>query len=467
MSSDYTLAYGTHATPDEGRCAMEWVSYIAGEPHSDEPACVSPAVRAFCTTFNDSLPDARRQRLRPYLARTIGTASDGLDEMRAWMAMDWLIREYTPRWLAAAGHHGPAQQLRTLEPVLTVQALEAALEPLAGARSVARAVWRDALGARRAAVWAPWLAGRMTAREQAWESAAAAAWSAARLGIGDVAGDRARAAVREIAGDAAATVGRDARVAGMGRAAARDAARASLAPIVAELQRSAFGLLDRMLPTVELDAPVDDGRCRSGRCAAPGSGARLESLGTFPLTSGGHVSSLLDYTVQGDVGTISDESKLPQVTLMTPLQLYRLWERQNWSSHEIDLAQDRRDWEALSDELRDEMTWGLSAFFVGEERVTNQFSGLVMAAEDKHEEAFLLTQQVDEARHAQHFNRLYEEVAELRRHASRIVSSVRGAISPPTTSRCSTGTSSTPTRRFSPTRRASRPRSTSSRSTTW
>jgi ribonucleoside-diphosphate reductase beta chain len=33
-----------------------------------------------------------------------------------------------------------------------------------------------------------------------------------------------------------------------------------------------------------------------------------------------------------------------------------------------------------------------------------------MAAEDKHEEAFLLTQQVDEARHAQHFNRLFEEV---------------------------------------------------------
>ena len=54
--------------------------------------------------------------------------------------------------------------------------------------------------------------------------------------------------------------------------------------------------------------------------------------------------------------------------------------------------------------------YGLSAFFVGEERVTNQFSGLVLAAEDKHEEAFLLTQQVDEARHAQHFNRLYEEV---------------------------------------------------------
>jgi ribonucleoside-diphosphate reductase beta chain len=122
------------------------------------------------------------------------------------------------------------------------------------------------------------------------------------------------------------------------------------------------------------------------------------------------MSSLLDYTVQGDVATITDESKLAQVQLMTPPQLYRLWERQNWVSHEIDLEQDRRDWAAMPEELREEMLWGLSAFFVGEERVTSQFAGLVLAAEDKHEEAFLITQQVDEARHAQHFNRLYEEV---------------------------------------------------------
>ena len=122
------------------------------------------------------------------------------------------------------------------------------------------------------------------------------------------------------------------------------------------------------------------------------------------------MSSLLDLTVQGDVGTIADESRLANVKLMPPLALYRLWERQNWSSHEIDLEQDRRDWEAMPERMREELLFGLSAFFVGEERVTAQFSGLVLAAADKHEEAFLLTQQVDEARHAQHFNRLYEEV---------------------------------------------------------
>ena len=120
--------------------------------------------------------------------------------------------------------------------------------------------------------------------------------------------------------------------------------------------------------------------------------------------------SLLDLTSQGDVGTITDESKLMSVTLMTPQQLYELWERQQWQSHTIDLSQDVRDWQRMDAELRSRLAWNLSSFFVGEERVTTQFSGLVMAYESQSEEAFLATQQVDEARHAQHFNRFYEQV---------------------------------------------------------
>jgi ribonucleoside-diphosphate reductase beta chain len=121
-------------------------------------------------------------------------------------------------------------------------------------------------------------------------------------------------------------------------------------------------------------------------------------------------TTLLDLTQQGDVATITDESKLASVTLMTPQQLYELWERQNWISHEIDLSQDRKDWEELPDQDREEILWGLSSFFVGEERVATQFSGLVMAYDNQEEESFLTTQQVDEVRHAQHFNRFYDQV---------------------------------------------------------
>jgi ribonucleoside-diphosphate reductase beta chain len=121
-------------------------------------------------------------------------------------------------------------------------------------------------------------------------------------------------------------------------------------------------------------------------------------------------STLLDLTQQGDVATISDESKLDKIKLLTPQQLYELWERQQWLSHQIDFSQDQDDWATLTDEEREWFVWGMSAFFVGEERVTTQFSGLVMAYEDEQEEAFLTTQQVDEARHMQFFDRFYREV---------------------------------------------------------
>src|SRR6266702_1598235 len=95
--------------------------------------------------------------------------------------------------------------------------------------------------------------------------------------------------------------------------------------------------------------------------------------------------SLLDLTSQGDVATISDASKLSSLVLMTPQQLYELWERQNWQSHTIDFTRDEHDWAAMDDDLRGHLAWNLSSFFVGEERVTTQFSGLVMSYESQSE----------------------------------------------------------------------------------
>jgi hypothetical protein len=248
MYTDYTLGYGTHATPEEGRCAMEWVSYLAGETHSDQPHCVSPVLRAVCIALNDGLDDGPRQALRPYLSRTIGTAQDGLDPVRAWMALDWLIRDYSPSWLEVAGLAGPAANLRALTPVLDEPSLERALAELEAARGEAR----TARGT------GPWSAARSVARELAWSCAGAAAWAGARLAVGDIAGDRARAAARVLAGDAAATAAQralDPLASSPSRAAAKDTARAALAPTVEQLRHSVFGLLDRMLPTEPLPSP--------------------------------------------------------------------------------------------------------------------------------------------------------------------------------------------------------------------
>jgi ribonucleoside-diphosphate reductase beta chain len=120
--------------------------------------------------------------------------------------------------------------------------------------------------------------------------------------------------------------------------------------------------------------------------------------------------TLEQLATQGDPGTLTSEDQASRIQLLTPQQLYELWEKQHWLSHEIDFSLDKVHWANLTDEERDYFVWGLAAFFIGEERVTTQFSGLVMAYEDESEEAFLTTQQVDEARHSQFFDRFYREV---------------------------------------------------------
>jgi ribonucleoside-diphosphate reductase beta chain len=116
---------------------------------------------------------------------------------------------------------------------------------------------------------------------------------------------------------------------------------------------------------------------------------------------------------QGDPGQARDESRAREMKLSDPAKLYDLWERQQWSVQELDFTKDREDWAAFSDEERDSVIWLLSSFFIGEERVTTQFSGIVMAYADEDEEAYLTTQQVDEARHMKFFDRFYREVVGL------------------------------------------------------
>lgn len=89
MSDEYFLSKGHHFHAAEGRCAMEWVAYIAGEPHTDKPVCVSPVLRGVAIGLNDIMPNDVRQKLRPYLGRMIGTAGDGFDEERLGMLHRW------------------------------------------------------------------------------------------------------------------------------------------------------------------------------------------------------------------------------------------------------------------------------------------------------------------------------------------------------------------------------------------
>jgi ribonucleoside-diphosphate reductase beta chain len=98
------------------------------------------------------------------------------------------------------------------------------------------------------------------------------------------------------------------------------------------------------------------------------------------------------------------------VHLHDPQTLYEHWEGQQWSPWDVDLAQDRADWERLDEADRGLIHWVLSSLMVAEERITTKFSSLVMAYGSEEEESFLATQQVDEVRHMQFYKRFQDEV---------------------------------------------------------
>ena len=103
-----------------------------------------------------------------------------------------------------------------------------------------------------------------------------------------------------------------------------------------------------------------------------------------------------------------------QANLLTYGQLYALWERQQWSVHEIDFTQDRVDWhERIDAEERFARMYGLSSFFVGEQRVAQELGPMMRAAPTEEQRIYLCTQIADEARHVAFFDRFYSEVGVL------------------------------------------------------
>ena len=168
-----TLAKGAHGSRASGVCLMEAVAWWAGKEHTDHPPCVSPVLGTFGRNLNDVLPDDRRQYLRPLIPLLPGTAGDGEDERRGYLALDWLIRTYTPAWLDLAGLTAEATALRDLRRIADLVAAQAAGPVVHDARRKAAAAWAAAWDAAGAAAGA-------AARDAAWAAAWAAAWTAAR-----------------------------------------------------------------------------------------------------------------------------------------------------------------------------------------------------------------------------------------------------------------------------------------------
>src|SRR4051812_13414856 len=124
--------------------------------------------------------------------------------------------------------------------------------------------------------------------------------------------------------------------------------------------------------------------------------------------------SVQSLTERADFQATSDPAVAPTAELLTYKQLYELWERQQWVTQDLDFTQDRIDWhERIDADERFQRMTGLSAFFIGEERVTVELAPIMRAAPEDEMRLFLATQIADEARHVAFFDRFYREVGVL------------------------------------------------------
>ena len=120
-----------------------------------------------------------------------------------------------------------------------------------------------------------------------------------------------------------------------------------------------------------------------------------------------------DFQATSDPGLLESADR-GEVHLLTYEQLYGLWERQQWATQDIDFTQDRIDWhERIPPEERMQRMYGLSSFFIGEQRVAAELGLMMRAAFDEDMRVFLCTQIADEARHVQFFDHFYSQVGVL------------------------------------------------------
>ena len=218
------LHHGCHLENDDGEmCIMEAVAWVTHKEWSDHPPCVCPVLSTFMRLWNDGLPDdeTRTRLLRQFIPALINTKdSTALEQRRAMMAADWLVRVHVPAWLRLAKMNKQADALESLPEITDFAHYCPDLMP------ILEAIRRDAAVAATAAG----TAARDAAGTVAWEAAGIVAWDAA----GDAAWAAARDAARAAAWDAAG-------------AAARAAARDAISKTQDELQQSALVLVHRMI----------------------------------------------------------------------------------------------------------------------------------------------------------------------------------------------------------------------------
>src|SRR3954452_13450148 len=137
-------------------------------------------------------------------------------------------------------------------------------------------------------------------------------------------------------------------------------------------------------------------------------------MGTTEASGTERRTERADFQAPADPALIEAADRTSEVKLLTYEELYLLWERQQWQTQELDFTRDREDWhERISPEERFQRMYGLSSFFIGEQKVAEELGPIMRAAPTEDQKIFLCTQIADEARHVRFFERFYREVGVL------------------------------------------------------
>ena len=99
----------------------------------------------------------------------------------------------------------------------------------------------------------------------------------------------------------------------------------------------------------------------------------------------------VDFQATSDPGLLQSADH-GEAQLLSYHELYELWERQQWRTQDLDFTQDRIDWhERIGAEERFMRMYGLSSFFIGEQRVAAELGPMMRAAPDEDMRVFLCT----------------------------------------------------------------------------
>ena len=132
MLGEYTVDRGGHDYRGSHLCTMELVSWVAGEPHSDDPECASKVLATMVRVWNDDIREEQRrgELMRPLIPALVNSRrSDDIEDERLWRLLKFYVKRQLTAWLDLAaetawGRPSAAADLTSLRATLAAMSLE-------------------------------------------------------------------------------------------------------------------------------------------------------------------------------------------------------------------------------------------------------------------------------------------------------------------------------------------------------